>query len=231
MNESFDKEKKRASLTIQIRDIADNSAFGQTVSATIVINNGEKTISKNITSNDTIEIVKDIDSTITATISVSLDLSTYSQCDESGVLEGSKTITFSQDVATTSVYMKSTTVSIPAIEGKLRHADNDPLGTEIDDNQVLLLCFDNDGVFELLEDSSARTVTYPDGNGANGASISHGQFSNLGSGIEFTDVTYSGTYATIDLAIVLDSNSNNSIDIGETYYPFSVTLMKELLII
>ncbi len=227
VNESFSKIKERSTVTIRIEDVANKSLLNEIVEATVnVTSNGEEIIST-ITGTGSVEITKEIDATAVIAIALLKELSPWTQCDVDGNSIALSPLSFSSTSVTTTLYMKSSNLTIPTLNGTLRITPDvivdSHSGDEEDDDKILLLCdIDSSGKLIPFNTSSSRVVTAPEGTGANGEIIYHGKFSLLGANIEFTDTSYSGTYATKPLAIVVDENDNGEPDLDEKFYEITI---------
>jgi len=87
---------------------------------------------------------------------------------------------------------------------------------------VLLLCDKQGDTYILFDSPNARVVTEKRITGTNTPITEHGLFDGLGEGIEFTDTTYTGRYATKEIGIVIDANRNETYELSETVFPFEV---------
>lgn len=230
VNESFDTIKERSTISFRIEDVANNNPLGESVEAKITIYSALDEVieerTEEINGTGSIEVTKDKEATIKVSVSLKKELSNWSQCDEQGapVTTPLPTTTItSTNPSPIRLFMKSSELTLPSLSGILRItkdtiADNH-YGDEEDDNVALFL-FEIDDADNLtpFNEASARSITRKEGNGANGSIVEHGLFSNLGSGIPFTDITYSGTYATKRIAIVVDKNHSGAADKDDPYF-------------
>ncbi len=218
VNESFNKEKERATLTINIEDVAYKNTLNETVTAHIEIYTMSDVFieskKREITGTGNVEITKAIDQEVKVKISLTTENSDWRQCNEDGTIPPLQhERSFSLQSASTTLYMKSSRLTLPSLNGIYRsedyteQADKD-FGTGNDDQVVLLLCSLESGTPVPFDSPNARVVTNRRITGANTPIIEHGLFSGLGEGIEFTDTTYTGRFATKEVAILIDEDDD-----------------------
>ena len=217
VNEIFSSVKERSNLSLTIENVATYTQLNQTVTATIKVYKSDdtliETIKKNITGSDTIEITKDIEEEVKVSVALSKELSSWTQCDEDGNALPAilPTTTFSSTSPAITLYMKNSRLTLPSLNGIYRSeiyvdADDIENGTYTDDNVVLLLCERQGDTFIPFDSPNARIVTDKRITGTNTPITEHGLFDGLGSGIEFTDTTYTGRYTTKTVYIVVVDN-------------------------
>ncbi|NCB03555.1 MAG: hypothetical protein EOM67_15595, partial [Spirochaetia bacterium] len=235
VNESFDTIKERSTISFRIEDVANNNPLGESVEAKITIYSALDEVieerTEEINGTGSIEVTKDKEATIKVSVSLKKELSNWSQCDEQGapVTTPLPTTTItSTNPSPIRLFMKSSKLTLPSISGSIRLSGTgtptaNHLGTSADDNQALLLCeIDVNDKLILLTQPSARRVTAQRGTGANNETVFHGEFNGLGANIEFVDITYTGTYATKRVAIVVDADNDGAPEVEEKFFEVAV---------
>jgi len=102
-----------------------------------------------------------------------------------------------------SLYGKSTKLSVPAVSGTY----GDTSLSENDGKIIKMMGKDSNGNYTIdcgETTTSAQTI-------GTSANQTHGNFSELGSGITWTDTTYTGKYATIDVKFFVDGSDTGTI--------------------
>jgi hypothetical protein len=119
--------------------------------------------------------------------------------------------------------MKDTEFEYPSLSGQSHFHydpavnDDDNVSYTEDDNMLVWFGYkDTNADIILFTDPSATTTTESSGEGANGSIIRHGMFSGLGSGIIWTDDTYTTKLASSE--VVVEDVDNP----GDWYVPLVV---------
>ncbi len=188
VDETFSSVKERSNLSLTIENVATYTQLNQTVTATIKVYKSDdtliETIKKNITGSDTIEITKDIEEEVKVSVALSKELSSWTQCDEDGnaLPAIQPTTTFSSTSPAITLYMKSSRLTLPSLNGIYRSntsviSDDIENGTYADDNVTLLLCEkQDDGTYLPFDSPNARVVTDKRITGTNTPITEHGLF-------------------------------------------------------
>ena len=229
VNEAFSKVNQIIDLQLTIENVI-GSALGQAVSVKVTVPQGAgvdpKMYQTMINSAGTISVAypKSLASAPHAKIEVSLNGSTWIQCDKAGVpIDFANTVApLSESPTLEPVYMKNTRLNYPNISGQVMlnyvPAD-DSLAVTNDDGMIVWLGYRDtlDGKIKLFTDAGAETITISSGDGANGSVIRHGLFSGLGNGMTWEDTSYTTTHATKEVYVIFDENGNKKLDAGDRY--------------
>jgi hypothetical protein len=160
-----------------------------------------------------------------AIIEVSLNGSTWIQCDKTGIpIDFTTTAAaLSESPTLEPVYMKNTEFEFPSISGQSHFHYNptvnndDAVSYTKDDNMLVWLGYiDTNNNIIRFTDPSATVTTVSSGDGANGSVIRHGLFSGLGAGgITWTDDTYTNKLASHEVVVVFDVDKNGRLNADE----------------
>ncbi len=150
------------------------------------------------------EAGKEINPQISITYSQSADEITWKACSNAdnadrnyAFLENTPiTKTIQNNSYTISLYGKSTKLSLPTVNGTC----GDPSSAANDGKIIKMMAKDSSGNYTI---DCGETTTTAQTIGTSG-SQSHGNFSGLGSGATWTDTSYTGKYATVDVKFLVD---------------------------
>ncbi|MBQ3024962.1 MAG: hypothetical protein IJD23_06610 [Spirochaetaceae bacterium] len=122
----------------------------------------------------------------------------------------------------TDIYVKPFELSVPTLQGQIQLNGSGSLpeiGTTEDDNKKIFLAYKGeDSKLHIFETSSSETTTYQQGDGANGSRITHGKFSDLGTGATWTNKTYTEKFTILEIYVVVDCGSiEGKIDSTDKY--------------
>ena len=228
VNEEFSKVNQITDLQLTINDVA-GGAMTQAVSVKVTVPQGAgvdaKVYQTMVTSTGTLTVAhpKSLAVDPQATIELSLNGSTWFQCDQNGGFTASATsVALSDSPTLVTVYMKDTEFEYPSLSGQSHFHydpavnDDDNVSYTEDDNMLVWFGYkDTNADIILFTDPSATTTTESSGEGANGSIIRHGMFSGLGSGIIWTDDTYTTKLASSEVVVVFDVDKNGRLNANE----------------
>ncbi len=228
VSEEFSKVNQLTDLQLTINNVA-GGVLGQAVSVKVTVPQGvgidPKVYQSMVNSNGTITVShpKSLVPDPQATIELSLNGSTWLQCDKDGgftaaatspILSGSPTVV--------TVYMKNTEFEFPSLSGQSHFHynpavnDDDNVSYTEDDNMLVWLGYkDTNSDIILFTDPSATTTTVSSGDGSNGSIIRHGLLNGLGAGIIWTDDTYTTKLASREIVVVFDVDKNGRLNADE----------------
>ena len=122
----------------------------------------------------------------------------------------------------TDAYVKAYQLSVPTLQGRIQtngEGTFPQLGTTQDDNKKIFLAYKNsENKLSLFDVPTTQTTTYSQGDGANNSIVTHGVFSNLGTGATWTNTTYTEKFTTTEIYLILDSGTTeNKIDSNDKF--------------
>lgn len=230
------KTRESTSLAINVKDIGteNNITDSVIVKVTVPQTSGNTIYTQTITGNGNIQISYPRYSSGTTENKPNVKISVtqngtnpkWAQCffdkDNSKYNFFSSTDTYSVVVEgstmNTDVYVKATTLTVPAISGQVQYGSDSPNeGSTIDDNLKVWLAYKDSSTLKLYDDSTNEVTTSSSGDGANSSIIRHGLFSGLASNVTWTDTTYTGKYAELTAYLVVDKDSSNTLTTGDKY--------------
>ena len=86
-------------------------------------------------------------------------------------------------------------------------------------NKKIFLAYKNsENKLSLFDIPTTQTTTYSQGDGANNSIVTHGVFSNLGTGATWTNTTYTEKFTTTEIYLILDcGTTENKIDSNDKF--------------
>ena len=232
VNEEFSKVNQLTDLQLTIDNVA-GGALGQEVSVKVTVPQGAgvdvKVYQTMVTSTGTLTVAhpKSLAVDPQATIEVSLNGSTWLQCDQNGGFAASATsVALSDSPTLVTVYMKNTQLDFPSLSGQIRFdydvSHDTKAYTDNDDMRVWLAYRNGDGKLVLYEDANAERISTSNGDVANGGIIHHGLFTNLGEGMTWSDIDYSTSYATLTVAVIFDKNKDGILNATDRFLELEI---------
>jgi ribosomal protein S9 len=229
VDETFSKVNQITDLQLNINDVAGGT-LGQAVSVKITVSQGAgvdpKMYQTMINSAGTITVAhpKSLASAPYARIEVSLNGSTWIQCDKTGLpIDFATTAApLSESPTLETVYMKNTEFEFPSLSGqshfhyKPEVNNDDTVSYTEDDNMLVWFGYkDSNAKIIRFTDPSATATTVSSGDGSNGSIIRHGLFNGLGAGITWIDDTYITKWASLEVVVVFDVDKNGRLNADE----------------
>ena len=227
-------------LNINIRDAGTENLISEPVEVSILVpqKNSTKTYKQTITGNGNIKISYprySSDSTQN-TPEVKINVyqtgtnQKYKQCNFNKTNSDYSFLTSEQSyqvkvegsIMNTDVYVKAYQLSVPTLQGRIQtngEGTFPQLGTTQDDNKKIFLAYKNsENKLSLFDVPTTQTTTYTQGDGANNSIVTHGVFSNLGTGATWTNTTYTEKFTTTEIYLILDcGTTENKIDSNDKF--------------
>ena len=227
-------------LNINIRDAGTENLISEPVEVSIFVpqKNSTKTYKQTITGNGNIKISYprySSDSTQN-TPEVKINVyqtgtnQKYKQCNFNKINSDYSFLTSEQSyqvkvegsIMNTDVYVKAYQLSVPTLQGRIQtngEGTFPQLGTTQDDNKKIFLAYKNsENKLSLFDVPTTQTTTYSQGDGANNSIVTHGVFSNLGTGATWTNTTYTEKFTTTEIYLILDcGTTENKIDSNDKF--------------
>ena len=227
-------------LNINIRDAGTENLISEPVEVSILVpqKNSTKTYKQTITGNGNIKISypRYSSGSTQNTPEVKINVyqtgtnQKYKQCNFNKTNSDYSFLTSEQSyqvkvegsVMNTDVYVKAYQLSVPTLQGRIQtngEGTFPQLGTTQDDNKKIFLAYKNsENKLSLFDVPTTQTTTYSQGDGANNSIVTHGVFSNLGTGATWTNTTYTEKFTTTEIYLILDcGTTENKIDSNDKF--------------